>query len=55
VWGLDISSPGPKILGQGIPKPRPGRGPVLARVRGSHHAPRSDRNLLLPHGLWLMT
>jgi hypothetical protein len=39
VWGPDRSPPGPRILGQGIPGPRPRRGPVLARVRGLHHAP----------------
>jgi hypothetical protein len=55
VWYPDRSPPGPRILKQGIPGPCPGRGPVLARVRGLHHAPRSDRDPLLPRGLWLMT
>jgi hypothetical protein len=55
VWGPDRSPPGPRILGQAIPGPRPGRGPVLARVRGLHHASRSGRDLLLPRGLWLVT
>jgi hypothetical protein len=42
-WGPDRSPPGPRILGQGIPRPCPGRGPVMARVRGLHRAPAQQR------------
>jgi hypothetical protein len=33
VWGPDYPQPGPRTLGQRIPRPCSGRGPVLTRVQ----------------------